>query len=248
MVSIPVGVSPATGDKDLSFNQLHAKCNSRIKQQKFCPTCNGVVPAEEIVKGYEFAKGQYVIMDPADFEDLPVASSKKIEVVAFVDASQIDPVYFDKTYYLEPSELGKKPFALMFKALKSKNATAVGKVAIRQKELLCLLRPTEYGIVLETLFWPDEIRERVAFNAAEHEVADIELTMAQGLIDLLYGDFQPDKLNDEYRAELLRRIEIKQSGGKIVQPTIVETEERVYNLMDALKASLAAAKEKQDAG
>lgn len=244
MVSIPVGVAPATGDKDLAFNQLHTKCNGRIKLQKFCPTCNVVVPADEIVKGYEFAKGQYVVMNPEDFENLPIASSRRIEIVAFVDAAQIDPVYFDKTYYLEPSDLGKKPFALLFKALSSKGATAVGKVAIRQKEVLCLLRPTEYGIVLETLFWPDEIRERVAFNASSEQVSDIELQMAQGLIDLLYGEFTPEKYTDEYRAELIRRIEIKQTGGQIVSPQIVETGEKVLNLMDALKASLEAQKNK----
>lgn len=249
MVSIPVGASPATGDKDLAFNQIHSKCHSRIKLQKHCPNCNTVVAAEEIVKGYEFAKGQYVIMDPADFEDLPIISAKKIEIVAFVDAGQIDPVYFDKTYYLEPSEVGRKPFALLFQALTSKNSTAVGKVALRNKEVMCLLRPTKYGVVLETLFWPDELRAHPAYQPSAEDVNPVELKMAEGLIDLLYGEFEPGNFTDEYRAELLRRIDIKKSGGQIVAPAAAApSDERVFNLMDALKASLEAAKNQSNTG
>jgi DNA end-binding protein Ku len=247
MVSIPVGISPASGEKDLSFNQIHAKCNSRIKLQKHCPVCDVVVPAEELVKGYEFAKGQYVIMQPEDFENLPVASQQRIEVKAFVDASEIDPVYFDKTYYLEPSEAGKKPYALLYQALISKNATAVGKVAIRQKEALCLLRASGAGVILETLHWPDEIREKPGFRPAEMEVNPLELQMAQGLIDLLYGKFEPEAFTDEYRTALLERITAKQTGGAIVTTQQPETEEKVFNLMDALKASLDAVKQQQGA-
>lgn len=248
MVSIPVGISPATQEKDVSFNQIHKKCNSRIKQKKTCPTCNVEVASEEIVKGYEYAKGQYVIMDPEDFENLPVPSTQKIEVTQFVDAATIDPVYFDKAYYLNPSSAGMKPFTLLYKALESKGVSAVGKVAIRSKEVLCLIRASHGSLILNTLFWPDEIREVPVAKLDEAEANPAEMMMAQGLIDLLYGEFKPGDQEDGYRTALLERIEAKATGGKIVTMAAPEAEDRVFNLMDALKASLEQVKQQKASG
>jgi len=248
MVTIPVGVSPATSEKDVSFNQIHKKCNSRIKQKKFCPTCDCEVASEEIVKGYEYAKGQYIIMDAEDFENLPVPSAQKIEVTQFVDASMIDPVFFDKAYYLSPSSAGIKPFTLLYKALMSKNASAVGKVAIRNKEVLCLIRASRGSLILNTLYWPDEIREQPVASLDTADVNDAEMMMAQGLIDLLYGEFKPSDQEDGYRLALLERIEAKATGGKIVMANAPEPEDRVFNLMDALKASLEQVKQQKASG
>jgi DNA end-binding protein Ku len=244
MVSIPVGLSPATESKDVSFNQIHQVCNSRIKQKKFCPVCDRDVEASEIVKGYEFSKGSYVLMEEGDFENLPVASMRRIEVTAFVQGDMIDPIYYDKTYYLNPSDAGRKPFVLLLKALQSKNVKAVAKIGFRSKEHLCVLRATDDSVVLETLFYPDEIR-KLETSFKEAEIDERELAMAEGLIDLLYEDFEPGKYKDAYRDALLERITAKQQGGTFVNVAVPEQEEKVYNLMDALRASLEAAKQQK---
>ena len=245
LVSIPVGLHTATSEKDLRFNQLHRECGTRIKQQKFCPTCNRVVDGEEIDRGYEVSKNQYVIVTDEDFENLPVPSKQTINVVAFVQQSQIDPIYYDTTYYLDPSETGRKPYALLLKVLQEKGVCAIGKIAVRSKENLCLIRPGDGHLVMETLYYPDEIRKSEVENLDGIKVDDRELAIAKSLVDLLADDFHPETFKDEYRVALLERIEAKQHGGEF---KISESPEptTVVNLMDALKASLEQAQKAKE--
>lgn len=244
LVSIPVGLYSAVQEKDLRFNQLHKECGTRIKQQRFCPHCERTVEADEIEKGYELSKNQYVVVTEEDFEALPVPSKHTIEVTTFVKAEEIDPIYFDQTYYLEPTDAGKKPLALLMKALEEKKVTAVAKVALRNKENLCVLRPMKGGVVLETLYYQDEIRKPEETNLESVKVDDKELHMAMSLVDLLAGEFNPAEYSDAYRVALMERIEAKQHGGQLtVAPEPKEA--RVVNLMDALKASLEEAQSKK---
>lgn len=248
LVSIPVGLLTATTEKDIRFNQLHKVCGSRIRLQKFCPTCERVVEADEIERGYELSKSQYVVVTDEDFEALPVPSKHTIEVTSFVKAEEVDPIYFDTSYYIEPSDAGKKPLALLMNALVEKNVIAVGKIALRSKENLCLLRPMGGGIVLETLYWQDELRKPEESGLDKVKVDEKELKMAMSLVDLLSAGFEPEEYKDEYREALMERIEAKAHGQALV--TAPEPKEaRVVNLMEALKASLEnAQKQKTKSG
>ncbi|MBI1756938.1 MAG: Ku protein [Fimbriimonas ginsengisoli] len=247
LVSIPVGLHTATQERDLRFNQLHKPCGSRIKQQRFCPTCERTVEQEEVDRGFELSKGSYAVVSDEDFEALPVPSKHAIEVTSFVKADEIDSIFFDQSYYLEPGETARKPFALLLRALKEKGVLAVGKIAIRNKEALCVLRPSRGTLVLETLFYEDEIRKPEAEGIDGVEVDERELGMAKSLVELLEKAFDPGEYKDAYRSALLERIEAKQHGGQIT--TAPEPKEaRVVNLMDALRASLEEAQQKKKSG
>jgi DNA end-binding protein Ku len=242
MVSIPVKLYTATEDKDISFNLLHKECGSKLKQLRWCPVHERAVEWAEISRGYEYEKGEYVTMEDSDFEKLPLPSKHTVELSAFVDASQIDPIYYQRTYYLEPEEKGVKPYALLMKALKDKNLTGVAKIAIRNKEQLAAVRPMDGTLVLETLFYPDEIRETpVELSNTELKVSDKELKMAEALIDLLKDDFKPEEYKDEYRATLQTLIEAKLEGQEITAPKAARPA-KITDLMTALKASVEAAK------
>ncbi len=241
MVSIPVGLSTVVQEKDLSFNQIHTVCGSRIKLQKYCPVCERVVENTELTKGYQYSKNQYVLLTDEDFEAVPVPTKHTINVLAFVKQEQIDPVYFDSTYYLEPGEAAKKPFALLAKALSEKKVSALGKIALRHKENLCLIRMSDDQLILETLHWPDEIRKATDQKLSDIKVDERELKMALSLVELLEDDFHPENFKDEYREALLERIESKAQGEELREaPTAPET--KVIDLMEALKASVEAAK------
>lgn len=241
MVSIPVGIYTATQEKDLRFHQIHEKCGSRIKQQKFCPACERVVQSEELQRGYEISKGRYVIVTDEDFEEVPVPSKHTITVDRFVNVDEVAPVYFDSSYYLQPEEAGKKPFALLVEALKQKNVSALAKIALRNKESLCLLLLNGESVLLETLYFPDEVRKPESLGIDNVKVDDRELKMALSLVELLEGPFEPERYQDQYREALMTRIEAKMQGQEIKeQPEVAEV--KVIDLFDALKASLEAAK------
>ena len=244
MVSIPVKLFTATESKDVSFHLLHQECNSRLKQLRWCPVCEREVEWGEIVRGYEWAKDQHVIMTDEDFEKLPLPSKRTIELSAFVKAEEIDPVYYEKSYYLEPDDVGLKPFALLMKALREKGLTAVAKIAIRNKERLCALRPMDGTLMLETLYYPDEIRVERGVELPEVQVSDRELEMASTLIDLLADAFEPEKYEDEYRQALMAIIEAKLQGEEFVEAPAAAPA-KVTDLMAALKASVEAAKKRR---
>jgi DNA end-binding protein Ku len=199
------------------------------------------VTADEVVRAYEYSKDNYVEISDDDLEQLPIPSKHTIELSAFVQQSEIDPVYYERTYYLEPEQVGLKPYALLMRALKAKEVSAIAKIALRNKESLCVLRASGDTLVLETLFYPDEIRAHEEEPVPDVLVSQQELAMAYGLIDLLQEPFEPGKYHDEYRAALLEVIEAKRNGAEIVaQPEAPAT--RTVDLMAALKASLEAAK------
>jgi DNA end-binding protein Ku len=244
MVSIPVKLFTATESKDVSFHLLHKDDGSRLKQLRWCPEDDREVGWDEIVRGYEYAKDQHVVLDEEDFEKLPLASKHTIELSAFVDASEIDPVHYEKSYYLQPDDVGEKPFALLMRALNEKNLVAIAKIAIRNKERLCALRPMDGTLILETLYYADEIRVQRGEEIPDVEVSDRELEMAEALIDLLTESFEPEKYQDEYRDALMQVIQAKLEGQEIVEAPAAP-HAKVTDLMTALKASVDAAKKKK---
>src|SRR3990172_6209458 len=217
MVSIPVKLYTATESKDVSFNTLHKKCGTRIKQLRWCATCEKEIEWGDVVRGYEYTKDEYVVLTDEDFAKLPLASKHTIDLAAFVKSDHIDPIYYEKSYYLEPDETGIKPYVLLMRALQKKGLTAVAKLAIRNKERLCALRPYDGTLMLETLFYPDEIRVERGVDVPEVKVSAKELQMAYSLIELMTEEFNPAAYRDDDRQALAEIIEGKLSSGKIVE-------------------------------
>jgi DNA end-binding protein Ku len=242
LVTIPVAVYPATEEKTLRFNQLHDEDGGRIRYKRVCEKDGEEVTFEHIVKGYEVEKDRYVILTDEDFDSVPVESSRAIDIQQFVDLDEIDPVLFKKSYYLVPEETGAKAYALLREAMSEDGRVGIAKVSFRDREHLAALRFKDDAFVLETMYWPDEIRE-ADFGGVDvrSEVRDQELAMARQLIDSLTADWDPEAFTDEYREALLRIVEAKLNGEEIevVEP---EPTAKVVDLMEALKASVAAAK------
>lgn len=247
MVSIPVKLYTATDSQDVTFRQLHAADNAPIRLVKRCSADGQDLENDEIVKGYEYAKDHYVLIDDEDIEKLPIPSKHTIELTAFVKAEEIDPIYYEKTYYIEPEEVGRKPYALLVKALQEKDLTAVAKIAIRTKERLCALRFGPGGLVLETLYYADEIREPES-EIPDIKVSEAEMKVAYALIDLLEEPFEPTKYKDEYRDALMEIIEAKLQGQEYVAPAEPAAAAPAVDLMAALKASVEAAKKRKEGG
>lgn len=244
LVTIPVKVFPSTEEKSLKFNQLHDKDHGRIKMKRVCSKCGEEVPFENIVKGYEVEKDVYVTLTDDDFEAVPVASSRAIDIQQFVELQEIDPIYFKKSYYLVPDETGIKAYNLLRKALEDESKVGVAKVSFRDKEHLAALRFRDKTFILETMYWPDEIRA-ADFEELDKEV-DVrpqEVQMAKSLIENLSEPFNPEAYEDEYRVALQKIVDAKVKGEEI---EVVETEapSKVVDLMEALKASVEAVKEK----
>ncbi|HEY3263973.1 MAG TPA: Ku protein, partial [Actinomycetota bacterium] len=222
LVTIPVSVYPATEEKSVRFNQLHDEDMGRIRYKRVCEIDGEEVSFEHIVKGYEIEKDRYVVLTDDDFDAVPVESSRAIDIQQFVDLDEIDPILFKKSYYLVPDETGAKAYALLRQALTEENKVGIAKVSFRDKEHLAALRFRDDAFVLETMYWPDELREAdfggVDVNA---NVRDNELDMARTLIDNLTADWDPTQFTDEYRDSLLRIVEAKINGEEI---EVVEAE------------------------
>lgn len=244
LVSIPVRLYPATGSQDIAFHELHSTCHSRLKRLRWCPVDKVEVPQDQVIKGYEYTKGQYVELTDEDFENLPIPSKHTIEVASFVKAEEIDPVYYDTSYVLEPDEAGKKPYALFMHALNSKDMVAVAHITIRKKEQLCSLRPEKGNLMLETLYYADEIRVDLEKGLPEVKITDQEEKMAEALVDLLKGEFDAKEYKDAYREALMKVIESKLEGKQIVTAPTPEAT-KVTDLMEALRASVEAAKKRR---
>jgi DNA end-binding protein Ku len=247
MVAIPVKLYTATEEKDVAFHMLHRKDHARIRQQRYCPDDDAVVEWNDVVRGYEIAPDQYVVMEAEDFEKVPVDTTHTIEITDFVPLAQIDPIYYQKTYYLEPERAGGKPFALLREVLKDSKLVALAKVTLRQKEQLCTLRLYENTIALETMFYADDIRSAEGLDVpAEDGLGEREMKMAHSLVEMLTGDFEPDKYHDNYREALLELIDRKAEGEEIKRPAPVAG--KVTDLMEALRASIDAAKRDRGTG
>jgi len=242
LVTIPVSVYPATEEKTLRFNQLHDEDGGRIRMKRVCSIDGEEVGYEHIVKGYEYEKDRYVILTDEDFEAIPVESSRAIDIQQFVQLDEIDPMQYKKSYYLVPEETGAKAYALLREALNRSGKVGIAKVSFRDKEHLAALRFRDDAFVLETMYWPDEIRE-ADFGGIDvsAKVRPNELEMAQTLIENLTADWDPGEFKDGYREAMLQIVEAKINGEEI---EIVEPEPtaKVVDLMEALKASVAAAK------
>ena len=245
LVTIPVSVYPATEEKTLRFNQLHAQDGGRIRMKRTCSIDGEEVPYEEIVKGYEYEKDKYVVLTDDDFDAVPVESSRAIDIVQFVDLQEIDPMMYKKSYYLVPEETGAKAYALLREALQQEGKVGVAKVSFRDKEHLAALRFRDDAFVLETMYWPDEIRamDFGDVDVTKVKVRDQELDMAKSLIGSLTSEWSPEEFTDDYRAAMLGIVEKKIAGEEIEMVTAQPTA-KVVDLMEALKASVAAAKKK----
>jgi DNA end-binding protein Ku len=251
MVTIPIKVFSATEEKDISFRQVHVADGGRIRYKRVCSECGEEVPYSDIGKGYEMADGRMVILEPDDFADLPLSSKKVIDVLEFVPADQVDPLYLGKSYYLAADGgPGAKPYVLLRDALEGSELYALVKVALRSRESLGLLRTHENVLVLQVMLWPDEVRD-ASFAApdADVEIRKQEKAMAESYIDTLRGEFDPDQYHDEYRQALEQVVEAKAAGVPMPETEEEETEGAVVvDLVAALRASVEAAKARRAGG
>jgi DNA end-binding protein Ku len=248
LVMIPVKLYAATEQKDIAFRQVHREDGGRIKFKRVCSVDGEEVPYEDVAKGYELPTGEMIVLTEEDMGDLPLSSSKSIEVMHFAPVDQLDPILFNRSYYVEPETAGVRAYALLRDALERSGRVAIAQVALRQRESLATLRTRDGVLVLETLLWPDEVRGAdFGFLDEDIEVRSQELRMATSLIDSMTVDFDPDEYHDRYREALQELVDAKVEGREVMQPEPEEEAAPTTSLADALKASLAAARGGQSA-
>jgi len=248
LVNVPVKLTTAVSPKDVRFNQLHDADGARISQKRVCSLDGEEVAYENIVKGFEIAPNQYVIIDPAELSSIDPKATHSIDIEEFVDLDQIDPLYFEHAYYLVPDTRAEKPYALLVEAMRRSNKVAIARMVLRTKGYLAALRPVEGALVLSTLYYGDEVKdvqELDGLPGADVELSDKEIAMAEQLIESLAAKFDPDKFHDEYREQVMELIEQKAAGMEIVAQPVTEAPAAVVDLMAALEASLAEAKSKK---
>jgi len=250
LVTIPVGLAPATAPKarasDVTFRTLHRECQTPIKQKRWCPVHEREVSGDELVKGWEVSKGQFVIVEDADLEAIAQRdTSRAIEISRFVPLAEVDPMFFDRTYFLAPStaEAQRRPYVLLLNAMKETGMAAIGRMVIRGNENFVLIRPKGEALVLETLFLAEDVRSQAEIDEAVEAVSvkDPELELARQLIESLVGEWEPAELQSEYRQDLRKLLEAKLEGEEIAVPEPV-ADAPVVDLMEALKRSVAATK------
>jgi DNA end-binding protein Ku len=248
LVNIPIKLHTATEDKDIKLRTLHNKCHAPIKYEKICSVCEEEVKPEDIVKAYEYTKGKFVVLDHEELEKLRKENEEKaVEIIDFVKMEQIDPIYYDRSYYMSPSEGGGKAYSLLRKALLESQKVGLAKIIIRSKEQLAVIRVYENILVMETIHYPDEVRKAgdVPSVPSEDKVTKRELDTAILLIDQLTTEFEPEKYTDEYRTALLELIESKRNGQETVSAATKEVASNVTDLMAALQASIDRTKPKK---
>jgi len=238
LVSFPVRLFSAARSETISFNQLHKDDHSRIRQVTYCQAEDKPVPRTELVKGYEYEKDRYVVIDDADIKKVAPKTAKVMEILEFVKSDQVDPLYLESSYYVAPDEGGEKPYALLFQAMRESKYYALAKVAMHNREHVIVLRPGAKGILSHTMFYQDEIRQVEEFRTDTTLVKDKELDMAKMLITTLEAEFEPQKYHDGFRENLRQMIEAKIEGKKIVETPEAHIAP-VIDIMEALKKSLA---------
>jgi DNA end-binding protein Ku len=243
MVSIPVNLYTATESHDIRFHLLHKKDGVRLKNVRWCPKDEKQVPWDDVVRGFEYAKERYVPVTDEDLEHLPMKTVHTVDISDFVKLEEVDPIYFDKAYYLAPEEAGIKAFALLREALEQTGRAAVAKVAIRDKENLCLVRPYQDVLTMETMLYANEIRSTQGITVDGAAVSPKELQMAVSLIENLSDSFDPHRYHDEYQAALKQLIDAKVAGAPLPAPQ-TEPGGKVVDLMEALRASVEATRKK----
>jgi DNA end-binding protein Ku len=241
LVSLPVKLFTAARGETVSFNQLHRTDHSRVKQVLYCQAEDKPIERSEIVKGYEYEKGRYVVIDEEDIRKVQPKTAKVMEILEFVKSSDVDPIYFESSYYMSPDEAGEKPYALLFDALKRTGYVGVAKVTMHGREHIVILRPGARGILLHTMYYAHEIRAVEEFRTDLSLVRDKEVELATGLIQALAADFEPQKYHDTYRDNLLAMIEAKKSGQEVVEAPVPEPA-KVVDILEALKKSLELAR------
>jgi DNA end-binding protein Ku len=247
LVMIPVKLYAATEQKDIAFRQVHRDDGGRIRFRRVCSVDGAEVPYEDVAKGYELPGGEMIVLTDEDMAELPLSSSKSIEVIHFAPADQLDPILFNRSYYVEPETAGVRAYALLRDALERSGRIAIAQVALRQRESLATLRTRDGVLVLETLLWPDEVRAAdFGFLDDDIEVRSQELRMATSLIDSMTVDFDPAEYHDRYREALQELVEAKAEGREVVQPSAAGPAPAATSLADALRASLAAARGEQE--
>src|SRR5919199_2521209 len=248
LVNIPVGLAVAQQRQDTSFRTLHRECGTPIKQKRYCPLHERDVDADELVKGWEFAKGQFVVVEDDDLEAIAVQRTQSIDIIRFVPLAEVDPIYFDRGYYLAPASAiaQRRPYVLLLKAMQQAGVAAGGEFVLWGKENLCLIRPLGDSLALETLYYAEDLRSRSEVEEAvgETELSDAELGMALQLVESLVGEFDPEEFENEHRRDIREMLEAKLAGQEIKKPEPVAPTP-VVDLMEALRQSVAQAQQQK---
>jgi DNA end-binding protein Ku len=242
LLAIPVKLYTAARSQRMNLHQLHKVCHTRLKQPLYCPHCNRQVERSEVVRGYEYEKGQYIVVNEDEIKKITPRSSTVMEIVAFVKQEQIDPIYFDASYFMMPDKDSEKPYALLLKTLEDSNRVGIATLTMHQREYTVFIRPRKNGLTIHTMYYANEIREVAGYGKAEKDVKlkPAEVKLAEQLVESLSQDFKPEQFHDKFQENLKTLIEAKQKGKTIVaerQPAPA----RVIDMMEALKKSLANA-------
>lgn len=246
LVHIPIKLFSATEEKDIKMRYLHKECNSPVKYEKVCPVCKKEIATDDIVRGYEYEPGKFVVMDKEELDELAKDKNKNIEIIDFVKLDEIDPIYFNRSYYVGPSENGEKAYSLLKKAMEDSGKIGLAKFTLRSKEHLAVVRFYKRGLVLETIYYPDEVRnaDHVPGIPDNLELNQKELDMATQLIEQLTTPFEPEKYTDEYRTTLMDLIHSKITGDEVkIAKEVPQT--NIVHLMEALQASIDQSKPKK---
>jgi DNA end-binding protein Ku len=242
LVSLPIKLFSAARSETVSFNQLHKSDHSRVKQVLYCQVEDKPVPRNELVKGYEYEKDKYVVIDEEDLKKAAPPTARTMEILEFVKSEEVDPVYMESSYYVAPDEAGEKPYTLLFEGLRRTGYVALAKVAMHNREHVVILRPGSKGIILHTMYYVDEVRKVEEFRADTSLVREKEMELATTLIESLAAPFEPEKYKDAYRGNLMNMIKAKVEGKQLVEAPTAEKLAPVVDIMEALKMSLAQAK------
>jgi DNA end-binding protein Ku len=240
LVSVPVRLYAAAREEHVSFNQIHEVCGSRIKQQTFCPVCQRVVERNELVKGYQVDKDSYVLVNNEEIKSLEADSSEAMEIAQFVSLDEVDPIYYQASYYSAPEDPGRKAYGLLLQAMEKLNVAAIAKVTLHSREQIVLMRPYHRGIILHTLYYPAEVRDISEYGKAENmNLQKPEIDLAEQFIRQLTAKFEPEQYKDEYQQRVVDLVETKRAGqvvaGQPQKPKLAP----VIDLMEALKKSIA---------
>src|SRR6202521_2050691 len=238
LVSFPVKLFTAARPDGISFNQLHKTDNSRIKQVIYCQAEDKPIPRSEIVKGYEYEKDHYVVVEDEDIKKMAPSTAKVMEILEFVKAAEVGPIYFESSFYMAPDDAGQKPYALLYDTLKRTGYVGVAKIAMHNREHIVIFRPGNFGLLMHTMYYANEIRKMEEFRTDTSLVKDKEVELAQMLVESLAATFDPGKYKDMYRETLQAMIEAKIKGQEVVAPPVAEPA-KVVDIMEALKQSLA---------
>src|SRR5215831_4840035 len=239
LISMPVRLFSGVRSRGISFHMLHRDDHVRVKQQLICPEEEKVVDRSEIVKGFEYRKGEYVIIEPEEIKKIEPKTAKAMEILEFVKADDVDPIYFESSYFLMPEEAGRRPYALLTRALEETSYVAIAKLTMHNREYTVFLRPYKGGMMLHTMYYKEEVKDLEGFGAPDVELKDAEVKVAHQLIEALAGEWDPEKYKDSFQENLKQLIETKLEGGEVAEVERPKKLAPVVDLMAALKQSLA---------